>query len=663
MTARVTIIVCLLLAAAAPGVAYADTYGTELPFASGTSARAAGMGLAATSLPGTPCTQYFNPALLATQDRQAFEFYRTTLFDSDTQYHSAAYIHPSLDWGALGVTVLRLDVSGIEERDATNMLLSSDLKNTQTRLLLGYALGILPSVAAGVNFKIDHQSFGSYNGSAVGVDIGFLATRSLSRFAWLRTVRGSLVAENALEPKVKLDQEDVPDPRRIIIGLSIEGGKGDIGAATSLDLVSPKYSPFHARFGQEVSYRDMVAIRAGVDGTTPTFGVGGTYRSVSLDYAYRDEDLGSNHRVSLSVAFGPSLDEARTARRMREDAALQERVRSKVSEFEHSQLIALTRQADRFFAEGDVQSARKTYEMVLMWDPQNAHAAERIPRCDLEDQLQHARAARDNDDHATALHHYRRASKYAPDDARVIAGLASCDSVIVESESRAAVAGDLMTKAFDLYAHGDYPGALAALEDAVQLDPENGVARELLEKSRASVAAAIENHLRQARIHERGGDLEAAVASLERAASMSANRHDIEAELSRLGGLLEREEATPPAVETVDEPTFTVDSDVDFAALDKKYEAGIRSFERGAFAESAQLLSQVWTIAPDYRDVADPLVRAYLFHGMALYGDGRYEEAIGAWQRVLVVDPDNQKSKRYLRKVREESSRLSGGSR
>ncbi|HER19682.1 MAG TPA: hypothetical protein ENO14_01395, partial [Chromatiales bacterium] len=175
MRRRPGIIATLAVAAALQATPVrAGSYGTELPFAAGTGARASGMGLAATSLPGAPSSQYFNPALLATQRYKAFEFYRTTLFDSDTRFHSVAYVHPSLDWGALGVTVMRLDVSGIEERDDMNVLLSPDLENSQTRLLLGYAFGVLPSMKAGANLKVDHQSFGEYSGSAIGVDIGFL---------------------------------------------------------------------------------------------------------------------------------------------------------------------------------------------------------------------------------------------------------------------------------------------------------------------------------------------------------------------------------------------------------------------------------------------------------------------------------------------------------
>ena len=191
---------------------HAGEYGTELPFAAGAGGRASALGLAGSSLSGNPSLQYFNPAGLAELQYKEFEFYRTTYFDSRSAYHTFHYAHPMLNYGTLGISVLRLDVSGIEERDINNVLLSDNMKNAQTRLLFGYAAPLHPALAAGINLKIDNQSFGSYNGSGVGMDLGFLATKMFTGHKHLEYLRAGMSILNLIEPVVKLDQEDVADP-------------------------------------------------------------------------------------------------------------------------------------------------------------------------------------------------------------------------------------------------------------------------------------------------------------------------------------------------------------------------------------------------------------------------------------------------------------------
>jgi tetratricopeptide (TPR) repeat protein len=624
------------------------------------------MGLAATSLPGTPSSQYFNPALLATQRKKGFEFYRTTLFDSESQFHAAAYVHPSLDWGTLGLTALRLDVGGIEERDEMNLLLSSDLKNSQTRFLLGYAIDVMPMLAAGVNLKVDHQSFGDYNGSAIGLDVGFLYTRSLGGFRWLDNARGALMVENLLEPSVKLDRDDVPDPRRLLMGVSADGRYGDIGYATSLDLVSPKYSPFHARVGQEFTYRGMVAARVGWDGSTATFGVGGMYRKLSLDYAYREEELGSNHRISLSVTLGASLEEERSARRARADAELQKRVRERVTAFERSQLSSLLQSADALFDAGEFEKAREKYGMALMWDSENERASSRLEQCRVEEAVGRAETKLDGGDYVAALHYFNQAAELAPDDGRVIDGSARCRTAIAEMQDRARMIDGLIGEAVDAYAAGNYREALSGFQRALEIDPENHIASEFEDKCRSTMASSMDALRARAKNLERRGDLPGAISSLERARALQPDNGGIARDIARLKALLRDREATRTAEEAREArataPSATA-PDIDDEALDRKYESGMKHLEDGRFADAARALAQVWAVAPTYRGVAQSLVRAYLLQGMADYSDGHYDEAIDAWQRVLTIEPGNSKSQRYLRKAREERSRLGGGSR
>jgi tetratricopeptide (TPR) repeat protein len=662
--AHTLILVAALLAA--PRAASGGSYGTERPFVAGTGARAGALGLAGASLLGTPTSMVFNPGALARGERKMFEFYRTTLFDSDAQYHALSYAHPSLDWGAVGLTVLRLDVGGIEERDETNTLLSSDVGNSDTRFLLGYAFEFHPSLAAGAALKVDHQSFGGQRGSGVGMDVGLHGQRALSERGVFREIRAGLVIENLIEPAVKLDQEDVADPMRVAMGASLRCRYGDFGFVTAADLISPRYSPVSFRFGQEVDYNGILAARVGFDGSTPTFGAGGSYRNIGLDYAYRSEDLGSNHRFSLTVAFGGSVEERRAERRARLDAELQERVARRMDELEVAQIQSLLARADSLFAAGDYERARDQFEMALVWEPDNPRASARARRCRYYLHIRTGQELSAQDDHLTALYHFKQAAALSPGDAAAAELVTACERRIAEFSDRSRLIEQTLKNAIDLYAESRYVAALSGFEEVLRLKPDHRLAKEYAYKTRANIGNVVQHLRLQARSFADRGQYDSAAAALRQALAYLPDDEQLRAELAGVEQKRAHEQARGGAARTspsAGERPPASRPPIDADALDEKFERGIRHFDAGEFEQAAGLLAAVWTVAPDYRNVTEPLTRAYLFMGMQVYSQERYAEAIRIWERILAIDPANVKAQRYLQKTREEASRLSGVSR
>ncbi len=295
----------LLAHSVAPAAQY---YGTELPFTIGADARTSGMGVAGASLLGIASLQSHNPSTLTYLKSKQFTFFRTMLFDSRSAYHAMSYAHPLLNHGTIGISVLKVGVGGIEERDDTNQLLRDDLKNSQTRVLLGYARHISSGLAAGINLKIDNQSFAGFNGTGVGLDVGLMTSQTIHH-KFLKGFRQALVVQNIIEPVVKLDVERVSDPRSLTLGAAAVSAVGNVLMVTAIDLVRPRYSPLALHVGHEVLYGERYALRIGLDDTSPTYGFGAKYGDLSFDYAYRTEDVGGNHRISLSISFGPSRTE------------------------------------------------------------------------------------------------------------------------------------------------------------------------------------------------------------------------------------------------------------------------------------------------------------------------------------------------------------------
>lgn len=655
----------LTLVAVAPNVVRADSYGTELPFVAGTGARPSALGLAATGLTGEPSLQYFNPASLAKLQYKSFEFYRTTLFDSKSQYHTFQYAHPMLDYGTLAVSVLRLDVGDIEERDIYNNLLSTDLKNAQTRVLLGYAHSLHPALAAGLNLKIDNQSFAGYSGSGVGLDLGFMATKTFTEDSFFEYVRGGLSIQNLIEPSVKLDQDDVADPLSVAFGASAVASAGRIGFVTAVDVVAPRFSPYQFRFGQEVGYADILAVRFGFDGSTPTFGLGASWRNVGVDYAFRSEDLGSNHRISLIVRFGSSLDERREAERAALEAELDRQINSKMSELESSQLSETMRRADDLFAQGEYLQAAGQYELALLWDAENELALARIETCRYHGDMARARSLMKDENYLEALYYLRQALSRSPDDTEAAALIADCNRRIQRQADHTEMIDRMLKRSIDLYATRRFIEAQAGFREILNLDPDNKLAAEYEQKSHANVQNLKHRLIVEANNRADRGDYAAAVTALKKAQryapsdkSLTSRIDELEAkqrEAERRQEARDKAPAAPPARPAVASPRTPA---VDLSLLEPKYNEGLRYFDKGNFDAAVRRFHEVWVVAPDFHNVQDLLTKAYLFIGMQKYSEENYEEAIVIWERALNVAPDNVKAKRYLQKAKEEASRL-----
>ena len=655
--------VCIVLVSTVPVLA--GRYGTELPFTAGTGGRASALGLAGTSLTGCPSLQHFNPAGLAGLQYKELEFYRTTYFDSKSAYHTFHYAHPILNYGTLGISVLRLDIGGIEERDINNVLLSEDMKNTQTRLLIGYAAPLHSGLAAGINLKVDNQSFGQYNGSGVGMDLGFLATRTFTGKTNLEYIRGGLSIQHLLEPVLKLNQEDVADPLAVVFGVSGAIAAGEIGFVTAVDVVAPRFSPYRFRFGQEVSYMDIIAFRFGFDGSIPTAGVGAAWRKVSVHYSYRNEDLGSNHRISVSVRFGSSREARRASNQAALEAELDRRINSKLSDLESSQLTEAIRRADDLFTQKRYGEAAGQYELALLWDDGNDHARERIAKCGYYDEMYRAAGLMDAGDYLEAMYHLRQALDHSPADLEATTRLTKCNSLIRAQADHTDMINRMLKRSIDLYASRKFVEARAGFREVLRLAPDNQLANEYEQKAHENIQNQKQVLIAEANDLSDRGSYVAAVGALERAQALDPE----DASLAVTIGEMHRrqQQAEQQRLETSREKSLSAVTPAlrrkraayDPMLLEPRYSEGLRYFDEGRYDEAVRRFHDIWAAAPDYHNVTALLTKTYLFMGMKKYSEENYREAIINWEKALTVDPDNPKARRYLLKARDEAGRLS----
>jgi tetratricopeptide (TPR) repeat protein len=660
-TAQFLVIVLMTLAWTAPA-ARGQSYGTELPFVLGTDARSAGLGVAAVTLADDPSIQHYNPSGLAYLQWKEFLFYRTSLFDSKSVYHSLSYAHPLLEHGTLAFSVMRVDVGSIEQRDAANRLLSTDLHNAQTRVLLGYARTVTSSVAAGFNIKIDNHSFGDYSATGVGLDAGFMATQRFSGHSFIKGLREGIAVQNLLEPGLKLDRDDVSDPMNILFGVSAVSGFGNVSLVTTLNLASPRYSPVDFRFGQEVVYGGLFAFRFGVDDVTPTYGFGARFRQFALDYAYRSEDLGDNHRISFAVKFGASVPQRQAKAREELEAEVNSMLSSRVVEMERSHVDNSMTEADSLFGVGDFERAAMLYERVLLWDPENAAAEKRLAETKYRQALALAGEAVAGGSWVEGLFYSNRALSYAPADSAASSLAAVCNERMKAAQNDQVLLADLLKSSIDLYANRRFAEALSGFEEALRVVPNNRLAQEYAGKCRVAIGDTVRRARSDAAARAKRGDYDGAILALEPVREYGPFDPAISKEIE--GYKMKRRDAAQSEAASANTAIEAIPAAglgaAENKSLDQQYRAGIAAFDAGNFDRAAESFLKVWTVQSGYFNVSELLTKAYLFVGMGFYSDGKYSEAIEAWQKALTVDPGNSKAKRYLSKTREEMQKLGG---
>ena len=659
--AELSIAAVLTLLWPAPA-AHGQSYGTELPFVLGADARSSGLGAAAVTLADDPSVQHYNPSGLAYLQWKEILFYRTSLFDSKSVYHAFSYAHPLLNQGTLAVSFMRVDVGGIEQRDATNRILSTDLHNAQTRVLLGFGRTITPGLAAGFNIKIDNHSFGDYSASGVGLDAGVMATQRFSGRSFIKGIREAIAIQNLVEPGLKLDRDDVSDPMNILFGVSVVSGFGNVSLVTTLNLANPRYSPVDFRFGQEVVYDGHFALRFGVDDVTPTYGFGARFRQFALDYAYRSEDLGDNHRISFAVKFGASVSQRQAAAREKLEAEMSDMLATRMAAIERGHLERSMLEADSLYDTGAFGKAAERYEMVLLWDPENTRATRRLTESKFRHALSMAGKSVANESWVEGLFYANRALSYTPGDSTASSLAAVCNQRMKAAQNSQALLADLLKTSIDLYADRRFPEAMAGFEEALRIAPDTPLAREYAEKCRVTIDDAVRRARAGAAARANRADYDGAVLALETALEYKPADTAI---LKEIDGYKtkrrEADRATPEAPVSADPVrTETVPPSAGDKALDQQYRAGMAAFNAGRFDQAIKFSLKVWTVEPGYYNVSELLTKAYLFVGMGFYSDGEYTEAIEAWQKALTIDPGNSKAKRYLSKAHEEMQKLSG---
>jgi hypothetical protein len=302
----------------------------------GVGGRALGMGSAYTSIANDVTAGYWNPAGLSRIE------YPEIMLMHDQRYADAV----SFNYGAgamslsktetVGISLIVLNVSGIPNTQGAgvdangNPIPPTDdytgglsrindskvtfFSATDLALIGSYAKRAAPDFSYGANVKFIRRSLGSAYATGIGFDIGVMYTpfTNFNLGANLQNATTTVLAWTTGTTEVA--------PPTLATGASYTLNIGPLAATPALDLLfnannlgassTVHLGPLSAdvRAGAELSYKNVVALRAGYDEVKQfTVGAGIHLPKLEIDYSFArfaySGSLGDTHRISLELVL------------------------------------------------------------------------------------------------------------------------------------------------------------------------------------------------------------------------------------------------------------------------------------------------------------------------------------------------------------------------
>lgn len=265
-------------------------------------ARFAGLGGAGSTLAEDATSLHYNPAGLAeARGLSMTSEYVSGLAGTDRQFLGA--VLPVGEAGGIGVSLLRWDYGSTDRTlaDATGAFAGNagTFSGSDLALRIGYGTRI-GSLRVGAAAGFVRQKVDDVSGDGAFLTLG---ARWEDRTGRLRLA----AALRNLGTRLDFTTSGERPAAEGVLGVSYRALPT---LTAALDLSYAEDGGENAHAGVEWRPRDWVALRGGYTSTTDagdgfTGGVGVVYEGIALDYAFAPfGDLGDDHRVSLSYAFG-----------------------------------------------------------------------------------------------------------------------------------------------------------------------------------------------------------------------------------------------------------------------------------------------------------------------------------------------------------------------
>ena len=359
---------------------------------------------------------------------------------------------------------------------------------SQTQFMLGYAYRFFDWISIGASFKVERDALPPYAQDATeplrgaetkvspdvengaGSDFGVLFTPQLKSWI-LSDISIGLSLQNAVQRSIRAKTEEELAPRNIRLGLAkgIQFGEAGNRVLLAFELDRAEKSPYVYHLGAEYDFRHNAMLRVGYNSDRDlggmTYGIGGRFTGVQIDYSYwngKYSDLiGSSHRISLTLQFGKSREERRRQLEQRQLEEMRREVQQR-REFEARQTITTNlSKARTYFAQDDYPRAYTAVYKVLAYE-------------DTRDDSEIEEARRLLEQIETKMEQLRQQEE----DARRIKDERERDRL-----RRAQLLKDHYNKALAFFQNEDYIEAIAECDQGLEIDSTSQQIKDLREKA------------------------------------------------------------------------------------------------------------------------------------------------------------------------------------
>ena len=483
--------------------------GAFLNFAA--SARSLGMGKAHTALADDASASYWNPAGLAQLERKDVVALYSSL-ELDTNYGFFGYAQPAANYGTFDVGVVTLRSGGYDKRTGPGI---NDMAGTfdinQSALLLSHGIKIHPKWAVGGTLKVVREEIDRYTGTGFGFDPGLMWSISPK---W----QSGFLIRNLVAPRLKLKSTSDVYPRELRMGIKFQPREKFILAA---DAYKVENAQAKLSLGAEWKPYRLLALRAGLNDTEITAGLGFQFGDWGIDYAFGynaaapsgTENFEQSHRFGIHLSFGRNITTEERAlfwQKKGQDilaelkAAMNSETEPDPKELENllsDAKVAMQHKAfpdpkDLYLTQGYVYFFERKYdksteylgealslintkddELEKHYQKAKLHLSEAEAQALISAELKKTQEAYDKGDYRAAIGSSLKILKIDPANIEAKAYLENADKRLREPiETGLKIAQAKMEK-------GQYLEALKDLSGVQKIDPENKTAMDLVQKS------------------------------------------------------------------------------------------------------------------------------------------------------------------------------------
>ncbi len=602
----------------------------------GMGARAQGFGNAFVAMANDGSAVFWNPAGLDYLTQSNLVLFHSTLIEGSF-YNFASVTFPFVQFGSVGVGVARVGVDGISFTNNFTTI-ASNQSFTKEEYYFSYGKK-LPwfGLALGTTFKVDHTStsnlvedqVNAVSGTGFGLDIGAMWRPDYDN-AILRNLSVGLNFQNVVRPSIKLAEASDTDPYNIKFGVAKDLFFGDEKLkkfTLAVDMNKSQETPNPTfNFGAEFTYNRFLVARVGLMAGQMTVGMGTEFQQFQRFQVDYSVNLGNQfgtplHRLSLTMNFGKTIDEKiqiARARRLEEDQKLiaknQEAARARALKEHHAQ-------GKELLKDNKLLPALVEFEQVLQLDPNNAQAKLYV-------------------DSVNALMDKQLASQ--------LSDTASAVKSQTINEENDKVIRDHYRRGSQFVQKGDYLAAINEYQNALDRSPNNPELAKAIAETRGLLDKKIGSFIAKARSSAAANNFAEALKLLSEARGLDPTNQtiqkEIDTELKRISNRLTFLESTRTGLD---------------AYQKADYQGAMEAFEQALLIDPANETvkeyhkkSIVRSFAT-FKNLEGDQEKTYL-QGVDLYVEGKYEQAIIIWQRILEKDPLNKRVLKAIDKAEEQ---------